>query len=476
MGQEIIRIANELAYRRRYNSIAYTFSDDVRLGYYKHLDFFKAGATFKERCFLAGNRVGKSVAGAFETACHATGRYPDWWEGKRFSKPPKIWCAGDTGKTTRDILQYKLLGEPADIGSGLIPKKYIGKTLNKVGVPDAIEVVYVKHKSGGWSQVNFKSFDQRREGFQGTEIDVGWLDEECPQEIYTELLLRTMTTGGIVFITFTPLMGLSDVVLNYCPNGEVKEGGVGTKYLVSCDWDAAPHLTAKDKEDLLASIPPFQRDARSKGLPQLGSGAIYQVPESEIVVDDFEIPEHWKRVYGMDVGWNKTAVVWGAYDEEGTLYLYSEHYRGIAEPIIHAESIKARGKWIRGVIDPASRGRGQRDGISLLDLYINLGLQLNLANNAVESGLYEVWERLSSGRLRVFKSLSNWRNEYRIYRRDEKGNVVKKNDHLMDATRYLVMSGSDFSAPKNEKTSKFAEFGSTMAINGNKGGSTSWMN
>lgn len=249
-----------------------------------------------------------------------------------------------------------------------------------------------------------------------------------------------------------------------------------TKYVVQCDWDDVPHLTEQDKADLLMSIPPFQRDARSKGIPQLGSGAIYQVPESEIVVSDFEIPEHWKRVYGMDVGWNRTAVVWGAYDHEGdVLYLYSEYYRGQTEPVVHAEAIKSRGKWIRGVIDPASRGRGQKDGIALLDLYINMGLQLNLANNAVEAGLYEVWERLAAGRLKVFSSLSNWRSEYRVYRRDEKGNIVKKDDHLMDATRYLVMSGSEFSVPKKETVAKYLEFGTTVGSSNNNNAGTSWM-
>ena len=447
---EIIKIAQELHDRHKYNSLAYTFGDGERDGYYKHLDFFAAGADYRERCFLAANRVGKSVAGAYEVVCHATGKYPAWWKGKRFKKPIKAWVAGDTGKTTRDSIQVKLLGAAGEWGSGLIPKKRLGRTLMKQGVAEAVELVYVKHVSGEWSQIVFKSFDQRREGFQAAEVDVIWLDEECPQEVYTESLLRTMTTGGVVMITFTPLMGLSEVVLGFCPGGNIKEGGNGTKYVVSCDWDAAPHLSEKDKAELLASIPPYQRDARSKGIPQLGSGAVYPVPESEVLVNDFVIPEHWKRVYGMDVGWNRTAVVWGAYDENDVLYLYSEHYQGQAEPIIHAQAIKSRGGWIYGVIDPASRGRGQSDGYALLDLYVNAGLKLNTADNSRESGIYEVWERLSTGRLKVFKSLTNWQNEYRVYRRDEKGNLVKKDDHLMDATRYLVMSGKNYAKAKKE--------------------------
>lgn len=433
---DALRIAQELEARRKWNAKAYVFPDAGPLRrelYEKHVAFFDAGASYKERIFIAANRVGKSVAGAFEVACHATGEYPKWWKGRRFDKPVKIWCAGDTGKTTRDIIQNKLMGPVGVYGSGLIPQKNIKRYLQKVGVPDAVEVLYVRHKKGGESMITFKSYDQRREGFQGTEIDVIWLDEEPAQDIYIECLLRTMTTNGVVLTTFTPLIGLSDVVLSFCPGGELKEGevtGASSKMVVTCDWDSVPHLSAEEKEQMLAAIPPFQRDARSKGIPQLGSGAIYQVPESEIVVDDFPIADDWRRCFGMDVGWNKTAAIWLAYDKENDIvYAYSEHYRGHAEPVVHATSIKARGAWIPGVIDPASRGRSQVDGYSLLDMYVNLGLDLQVANNAVEAGIYEVWERLSTGRLKIFKSLSNLRNEYRIYRRDEKGKIVKKEDH-----------------------------------------------
>jgi hypothetical protein len=203
-----------------------------------------------------------------------------------------------------------------------------------------------------------------------------------------------------------------------------------------------PHLDDRAKAEILAGTPPHLKDARSKGIPSLGAGAIYPVPESDITVDDFAIPKHWVKCYGLDVGWNRTAAVWGALDREtDILYLYAEHYRGQAEPAIHAQGIKARGDWVPGVIDPAARGRGQRDGAQLVQDYTDLGLHLGYAKNARESGIYEVWSRLSTGRLKVFRSLRNWLTEYRMYRRDEKGQIVKENDHLMDATRYLAVSG-----------------------------------
>ncbi len=215
-------------------------------------------------------------------------------------------------------------------------------------------------------------------------------------------------------------------------------------YCVTMGWSDVPHLSEKQKEEMLASLPPYQRDARSKGIPQLGSGAIYPVPESDIVVPDFPLPKHWPRGYSLDVGWNRTSAGFHAYDRENdVIYRYSEHYRGQAEPSIHAEAIKSRGTWLKGVCDPAARGRSQADGQQLLQTYIDLGLDLDVAFNGVESGIYEMWQRLSTGRYKVFASCTNWISEYRIYRRDEKGRVVKGNDHAQDDARYYVMSGLD---------------------------------
>lgn len=444
--EELLALLNEKERRARGRKILTYFPDTGPLRrelYHKHMAFFQSGATFRERAFIAGNRVGKTeTGGGYELVLHLTGKYPGWWTGRRFDRPVNAWAAGDTGKTVREIIQAKLLGKPGDHGTGLIPSDTIVRTTPKSGVPDAVDTIYVRHASGGTSQVVLKSYDQKRESFQGTEQDVIWLDEEPDLSIYTECLLRTMTCNGVVMLTFTPLMGMSETVMQFLPGGEISERQDGSKCVIMAGWDDAPHLTEEMKKELLASIPPFQRDARSKGIPQLGSGAIYPVPESDFVVDDFQIPEHWMRAFALDVGWNRTAALFGAIDRDtDTLYLYSEHYRGQAEPAIHAEAIKSRGLWIPGVVDPASRGRTQNDGLQLLQIYKDLGLNLETADNAVESGIYDVWTRLSTGRLKVFRSLSNWLAEFRLYRRDDKGRIVKANDHLMDATRYLVRSG-----------------------------------
>jgi phage terminase large subunit-like protein len=415
--------------------------------YPKHISFFDAGITHRERLMLAANRVGKTEGvGGYEMALHLTGDYPEWWKGRRFAKPISAWAAGDTSNTVRDIIQQKLLGPIGHWGTGLIPGDSIDRIVRKAGgVPDSVDSLFVRHRGGGLSRLVLKSYDQRRESFQGTEQDVIWLDEEPPLDIYTECLLRTMTNNGIIMLTFTPLLGLSEVVLSFLPGGKLADRPQdSTKFVVMATWDDAPHLTEQAKKELWDSIPPYQRDARSKGVPQLGSGAIYPIPESEITVQPFPIPDHWPRGFGMDtdqgIGW--TAAVWVAKDpESGTKYIYDCYKRSRSELAVHVEAIKSRGAWIPGVADAAALRVTEHDAEQLISLYRKAGLDVSLPDKSVEAGLYIVWTDLSTGKLKVFSSCSPWFDEYRIYRRDERGQVVKANDHLMDATRYFEKSG-----------------------------------
>lgn len=217
-----------------------------------------------------------------------------------------------------------------------------------------------------------------------------------------------------------------------------------SRYVVMATWDDVPHLSQHVKDELWNSIPPYQRDARSKGVPQLGSGAIYQVPESDIKVAPFEIPAHFPRFFGMDTdqgaGW--TAATWCAYDREAaTIYLYDCYKRSRAEVAVHADAIKARGAWIPGAADAAALVVTAQDAAQLIGLYQEAGLDLELPDKGVETGIQEVWELMSAGRFKVFASCGAWFEEFRLYRRDDHGRIVKQNDHLMDATRYAVRSG-----------------------------------
>lgn len=417
--------------------------------YPQHLEFFRLGATHGTRCFMAANRVGKTEGGGgYEMVCHLTGRYPSWWEGHRFDHPIEAWAAGDTSETVRDIIQSKLVGPEDARGTGLIPGDDIVRIVKRQYGNGSLDYIVVKHVSGGLSTLGFKSYDQGRKAFQGTEKHVIWLDEESNEGIRAECALRLMTTNGLLMETYTPLRGLTPTVLVYLgadaeiPADRVKRGG--DIALVMAGWDDVPHLSETQKTRMLANCEPHLRDSRSKGIPTLGSGVIYPIAEELVVCDDFEIPKHWPRAYGLDVGWNCTAAVFGAIDRDSdTVYLYSLHYQGQQEPSTHVAGIHGRGKWIPGTIDPASRGRSQKDGEQLLQIYTDLGLTLTCADNSRESGLYEVHQRLATGRLKIFRSLKPLLSEYRIYRRDDRGHVVKEKDHAMDAMRYLIVSGLD---------------------------------
>lgn len=452
--------------RRQLHRKLYTYFPDKgplrRELYPQHLEFFRLGHEYPTRAFMAGNRVGKTEGGGgYELTLHLTGRYPEWWEGRRFEHAIDAWAAGDTKETVRDILQLKLVGPEDNYGTGLIPGEDIVRYVRRPNGGGALDYVIVKNRFGGLSRLGFKSYDQGRTAFQGTEKHVILLDEESEEGIRSECAIRLGTTHGLLMETFTPLRGLTPIVLAYLGGDAAipadRVGRHGTQAMVMAGWDDVPHLDAESKARMLENSEVHLRDARSKGVPSIGSGAIYPVAEDEITVDDFDIPVHWPRAYGFDVGWNCTAAVFGALDRESDiLYLYSMHYQGQQEPSTHVAGIHGRGKWMNGVIDPASRGRSQKDGEKLLEIYQELGLNLIPADNSVESGLYAVHQRLATGRLKVFKSMREWFSEYRIYRRDEKGHIVKKKDHAMDATRYLVVSGIDVaSVPMSEDAARF---------------------
>ncbi len=226
-----------------------------------------------------------------------------------------------------------------------------------------------------------------------------------------------------------------------------------SRFLVQATWrDNAPHLTEEAKRDLEASIPPYQRSARIGGIPQLGAGIVYPIPDEDILAEGVKVQPHWPRGYTLDVGWQRTAALWRAKNPDtGVSYFYDEYYRGEADPEIHAAAIRRRGQWIPGRIDPAARGRSQKDGEQLLKIYRELiygsdrtlGVQLlQPAVNTVESGIYALLMGFQTGMVKIVKgTCPNLLAERRLYRRDEKGRIVKKFDHALDCARYSVASG-----------------------------------
>lgn len=228
---DLRRLIDEDQSRRRFFDLFPDEGPFRRELYPKHLEFFAAGAKYRERCFMAANRTGKTLgAGGFETVCHLTGLYPVWWPGKRFDRPTRGWAAGRTNETTRDIIQRKLFGDVAwrggdktVTGRGLVPGDLIGDVTWKQGVQDLLDTVRVKHVSGQFSTLGLKSYQQGRGSFEGTEQDFVWLDEECDPLVYGECLIRTASTdgnpdhNGLIYLTFTPIEGMSEVTMSFLP-------------------------------------------------------------------------------------------------------------------------------------------------------------------------------------------------------------------------------------------------------------------
>lgn len=421
----------------------------------KQLLFHEAGLTAKERLFLAGNRTGKTFCASGEGSIHLTGNYPNDWGGYRYKEPINMWVASLSREATRDILQKQYyLGDPSSGKKGLISENLIVNKTYGAGVTGFVDTVWVKHASGGVSTVSFKSYDQGREKFQGTEKHLIHLDEEPPRDVYEECLMRTMATRenfhGMMMLTMTPLMGMTDMVLHFTQkkDGDKRSQGMvdGHKFYVVATWDDNPHLPNKEKEILRESISAHELEAREKGIPSLGSGMVYPIAESLITGDPFEIPEFWPRGFAIDFGWSPspTAAVFFAHDRDNNhLYAYAEYATCSLTPQQHAlELMKQGADWMPGVYDPAGQISSQKDGAKLVNLYREAGIRnLSAANNSKEIGVQTVLQKMQQGKLTIFKTLNKTLTELRMYSRDEEGIIKKGNDHHMDCIRYFIMSG-----------------------------------
>jgi phage terminase large subunit-like protein len=419
--------------------------------YPKHMAFLAAGLKERVRAAIAANRTGKTEGiGGYELTLHLTGDYPAFWVGKRFATPVRAWAAGSTNLTTRDILQAKLLGPKEAYGTGLIPRDALDmrSVRMKSGVPEAVDSLRVKHKSGGWSRLVFKSFEQGRKAFEGTEQEVILLDEEPDLGIYSECLLRTMTTGGVVLLTFTPLQGLTKLI-KFLRESNVFEVGI--------TWDDVPHLAAEEKAEILKNTPPHLRDARSKGVPLMGSGAVFPVAEADITVEPLvRIPDHWVQIGGLDFGWDHpSAAVKLAYDRDADVIHVTRTTRlRHTTPIVFAATVRPWGalnppknndQWLPWAWPHDGLQHDKGSGEELAKQYRDQGLKL-LPTHAqwaeggfgLEAGILDMLDRMQTGRWKVWSTCTDWLEEFRNYHRED-GIIVKEMDDAISASRVGLM-------------------------------------
>lgn len=422
--------------------------------YAKQLEFHAKGKEFRERLLMAGNQLGKTWSAGFETAMHLTGRYPDGWQGRTFDKQVAGWAAGVTGEVTRDSVQRVLCGRINAIGTGAIPRDAIKDKSMKRGVADAIDTLVIRWGGGGDVQageslLGFKSYDQGREKFQAETLDFVWLDEEPDEDIYTESLTRTNATGGSVYMTFTPLKGMSNVVKRF-----LIDKMPGT-CVTTMTIDDAEHYTPEQREAIIASYPAHEREARTKGIPTLGSGRIYPIAEELIKVDPFEIPRHWAQICGIDFGWDHpSAAVRLAWDRDAdVIYVVAAHRQKQQTPLLFASTVKPWGEWLPWAWPHDGLQHDKGSGEALRDQYKAQGLAMledkathppaegekeGTGGNGVEAGVLDLLDRMQTGRFKVFSHLNDWFEEFRMYHRED-GKIVKLDDDLMSATRYANM-------------------------------------
>lgn len=411
--------------------------------YPKQEEFHSQGASKRERSLFAGNQLGKTLAAGNEVANHSTGIYPQGWKGKRYSGPTRGWVAGVTGESTRDNPQRILLGPVGNLGSGTIPKSHIIKTSSARGVPDAVETSLVKHISGGVSQITFKAYSDGREKWQGESLEYVWFDEEPPIDIYTEGLTRTNARDGVVFCTFTPLLGMSDVVMRFWQHRDHPDRG-----MVLMTIDDVEHYSDEQKKKIIDSYQEHEREARVNGIPMLGSGRIYPVAESVIKESSIEISSKWPQIIGMDFGWqdHPTAAVKLAWDKAADVVHITSAYRQSGQPLpVYATAIKAMGKlpvaWPHDGLQ-----HDKSSGIQIAQLYRKQGLKLlqehaqfpDDRKNGVEAAIQETLLRMQTRRLRVDSNLHDWFEEFRMWHYKD-GKAVLEREDLMKATHYGLM-------------------------------------
>jgi len=404
---------------------------------------------------MAGNQLGKTLSGSYESTVHLTGDYPKWWTGYRLERPAVMWVGGLSNELVRDGPQRLLFGRPGEWGSGMIPERMIENVVRGRGVADVIDYAKIRHRDG-LSTLVFKNYEQAPLKWASETIDVLWYDEEPTYGHYDEGQTRLnnggnrdpesgKNQGGISYMTMTPLLGMSDVVRLYYPEAASPEHSC-----IQMEIDEVDHYTEERKREIVAAYAPWQREARSKGIPVLGSGRVFPVSEEAILIDHIDIhnvPAHWKRINGLDFGWDHpTAAARCFWDAEADVFYVLGEYAE-RETVIpaHAATLKGWGNSPWAWPHDGHQHDGSHSGDDLRNLYAGQGLRMLPEHaqtvdggNSLEAAIQEMLTYMVSGRFKVSRVCRGWLDEFRLYHR-KNGKIVKENDDRISASRYAFM-------------------------------------
>ena len=421
-----------------------------RMGLYqpypKQRRFHQAGATYRKRCLMAGNQVGKTFSASMEAAFHLTGLYPDWWEGRRFSNAHRAWVGGPNSEHVRDNAQRLMFGRPDEPGTGSIPRDCIVQVEKSRGIKHAIDYALIRHVSGRNSYVKFKSYDQETDAWSGDTLSWIWYDEEPPWDKWGEGLTRTNAGDqgrpGMVFLTLTPLLGLTKVAKIFHPRPKEEDS-----WMVRMGLIDAEHYTPEDIQSIVSSYPEHEQRARIYGFPQLGEGAVFTTPREHWVVEPPERKNWWIYLGGMDFGWDLAfGAVEMAWDREGdVIYALREFRQRQITTAEAASAIRRWGDWLPWSWPHDGWVHDRQSGMTTAQLFGEEGVRM-LGEHAqyedgsagLEASILEMNNRMAGGRLKVSRNCPMLIEEIETYYRN-KGKIVKEDDDLIAAFRYDLM-------------------------------------
>lgn len=211
-------------------------------------------------------------------------------------------------------------------------------------------------------------------------------------------------------------------------------------------WDV-DHYSKERIAEIVAGYPAHERDARSKGIPVLGSGAVFPVADEDIMIAPFAIPAHWFQINGIDFGWDHPfGSVNCAWDKDAdAFYICKEYSARETTPVMHCGAIKPWGDWIPTAWPHDGLQHDKGSGEELSKAYRVHGLNMLPekatfpdGGNGVEAGIIEMLEMMQMGRWKVFSTCGGWFSEKRLYHRKD-GLIVKLKDDIISASRYAYM-------------------------------------
>jgi phage terminase large subunit-like protein len=442
--------------------------------YEPQLKFFRDGATHHQRLLRGGNQVGKSFACAMEASFHATGQYPKWRNGRKFSKPTRGWVIGPTAQLVRDGPQRQLCARQGEFGTGTIPlASFAGKPVMVPGGTGAIDTLNILHESNGGkdglSSITFKSFEMRSEKMQTESVDWIWIDERCSEEIYSELLARTTATDGVLFMSYTPLKGGGELTYRFL--NEYSPDRSDTRI----EAQQARHISAERRAQMEEAYLPHERDARIHGIPALGIARVFPFP-IESLMKNFDADNdirNWARwLVGIDFGFGHpfAAALCAWVPDLEEFYVIDGFKMERSEAFYHIKRIASLCRGLRFPIAWPHDGQQHEkgSGIALADVYRRLGAPM-LAKHAENKGggihldpaIEEMCSYMKRGCFTIASHMTELAEEILNYHRDEDFKIVKLRDDLVSAVRYAFMARR-----QGKRRDEVEEYGRAPGISG----------